>query len=314
MRLAYIGFDKTVLKTNTVLSQHFLEIDYYVMNENQESNSLNFFSLPIVANNVSIPTDESLYTVQHKSVLYKIKNELALLKKNIFSDYRLTGDEITGIRQSHNQQFSFDQIESLVFNKKKKLYQLQHLGRGLLEYDYVILQGHQLVSDQLQLIKQNIVQRPQQQSFLMLNLECAVRYKLHPAHLRHDFIYIDNTNFNSVFDNWYICSYSGNRLSVSLIIPYVNHSSPELQEFVAERTLQILREALSAFEFGAVLSRRISCLDGFVTQKFELNYPKTSSVFPSFDYWTQNKINNYIKNIFATKKKKRNVLFNEKES
>ncbi len=313
MKLAYLGFDKTLLKTNTVLSQYFAEIDYYLVNENLEANSLNFFSLPIMANNVCIPTDESLYTNQHKSVLFKIKNEFTLLKKNIFSDYRLTGDEITGTKKSLKNQFGFSDIESIFFDRKKKNYQLQTRSNGMIEYDYLIIQGHQLVTDQLQTVKQNVIGQQQLQSYLMLNLEFPASYKLHDAHLRQDFIFIDNTNFNTVFDNWYVCSYSANKLTVSLIIPTVQHHSEELQEFVAARSRQVLNDSLSSFEIGPVTKKWISCIDGYVTQKMTVSFPKHSSVFPSFDYWTQNKVNNYIKNIFVVKNKKNPVLFNEKE-
>lgn len=313
MKLAYIGYDKTLLKTNMVLAQHFDRIDSYLIQENLDANHLNFFSLPIMADNVCIPTDESLYTVQHKSVLYKIKNEFTFLKKNLFSDYKLTGDEITGTRKSEKQQFSFAEIESLFFSKKKNRYEIQTRNHGQQEYDYLIVQGHQLVTDQLQAIKQNIVSTPQIQSYLVLNLEFTVKYRLHDQHHRHDFIFIDNTNYNTIFDNWYICSYSGNRLLVSLIIPSANYKSEELTEFIAERTRGVLSNSLKAFEFGAILNRWVSCSDGFETQKLKLNFPKYSAVFPSFDYWTQNKINNYIKNIFVVKNKKNRALFSEKE-
>lgn len=313
MKLAYIGYDRTSLKTNTVLEQHFEFIDNYLIKEDLESNNLNFFSLPIMANNVCIPIDESHYTVRHKSVLFKIKNEFTMLKKNLFADYRLTGDEITGTRKSVKQQFSFDEIESLFFINKTKKYLLQMKGQEPIEYDYLIVQGHQLVTDRLQLLKQNVMRKPQSQSFMVLNLEFTAQYRLHDQHLRHDFIYIDNTNYNTVFDNWYICSYSGNRLLVSLIVPSANYRSEELMEFLAARTRAALSESLKAFEFGPLQNRWISCADGFVTQKLKLNNLAFASVFPSFDYWTQNKINNYIKNIFVVKNKKNSTTDTEKD-
>lgn len=313
MRLAYIGYDRTALKTNTVLEQHFDIIDNYLINDSLESNNLNFFGLPIMADNVCIPIDESLYTAQHKSVLFKIKNEFTMLKKNLFAEYRLTGDEITGTRKSTKQQFSFDEIENLFFIKKKNKYLLQRKGKEPIEYDYLIVQGHQLVTDRLQLLKQNVMSKPQRQSFLILNLEFSAKYRLHDQHLRHDFIYIDNTNYNTVFDNWYICSYSSNRLLVSLFAPSANYRSEELMEFLAARARTALSESLTAFEFGPLQNRWISCADGFVTQKLKLNNPNYASVFPSFDYWTQNKINNYIKNIFVVKNKKNRALYTEKD-
>lgn len=313
MRLAYLGYDKTSLKTNTVLEQHFEAIDNYLVNDNLEANNLNFFNLPIMANNVCIPIDESLYTVQHKSVLYKIKNEFTMLKKNLFADYRLTGDEITGTRKSVKQQFSFDEIESLFFIKKKNKYLLQMKGKEPIEYDYLIVQGHQLVTERLQLLQQNIMRKPQKQSFLILNLEFTAKYRLHEQHLRHDFIYIENTNYNTVFDNWYICSYSGNRLLVSLIVPSANYRSEELMDFLAARARGALSESLKPFEIGQLQNRWISCADGFVTQRVKLNNLSFASVFPSFDYWTQNKINNYIKNIFVVKNKRNRALGTEKD-
>ena len=313
MRLAYLGYDRTSLKTNTVLEQHFDFIDHYLVNDSLEANNLNFFSLPIMANNVCIPIDESLYTVQHKSVLYKIKNEFTMLKKNLFADYRLTGDEITGTRKSTKQQFSFDEIESLYFIKKKNKYLLLRKDKEPIEYDYLIVQGHQLVTEKLQLLRQNIMSQPQMQSYLILNLEFTAKYRLQDQHLRHDFIYVDNTNYNTVFDNWYICSYSGNRLLVSLLVPSANYRTEELMEFLAARARSALCESLKAFELGPLQNRWLSCADGFVTHKLKLNNLSYACVFPSFDYWTQNKINNYIKNIFVMKNRKNRALNTEKD-
>ena len=99
MKLAYLGYDKTVLKAHPVLEQYFGVIDSYLVNTDSEAGSLDLLSLPIMANNVCVPMDETLQTVQHKLVLQEIKNEYVYLKKNILLNYKSTNGEFLGTKK-----------------------------------------------------------------------------------------------------------------------------------------------------------------------------------------------------------------------
>lgn len=313
MKLAYLGYDKTVLKAHPVLEQYFNVIDSYLVNTDSEAGSLDLLSLPIMANNVCIPMDETLQTIQHKLVLQEIKNEYAYLKKNIFLDYKLTDSEFLGAKKALKKQLSIKDVVSIMFDRNLNKHFIQTKGAELEEYDYIIVQAHQLVTDQFQDIKQNIISRPQIQKYSILNIEFAAQYSLNKYHLHHEFIFIDNMRLKTIFDNWYICSISQNKFTVGLYIPFSRYDSNEFLEFITNRTYDVMSKSFESFKIGELLSRSASTSDGFVSHNAKLRYPKKSSVFPSFDYWPQNKINDYIKNLFIYKNKKNRNLFAEKE-
>lgn len=313
MKLAYLGYDKTALKPLPVLEQHFSHIDFYLVNSDQVASDLDFLKLPIMAQNVCIPVDEALQTIKHKLVLHDIRNEYNALKQSLFSGFNLSADEFIGTKKSEKKQFELKDIVSIKFEKKINKHVIERQRHEPQEYNYLIIQGHQLVSDSVQSHRQNIIHRPQTQSFLILNLEFEMQYRLHKQYVHHDFIFIDNISLKTIFDNWYLCSFSQNKLSVGLYIPYAQHQSEEFLDYITGRVRALLSKSFEAFKIEELLSRKVSASDGFVVQALKLNYPKNSSVFPSFDYWPQNKINDYIKNVFVVKNKKNRNLFAEKE-
>lgn len=314
MKLAYLGYDKTVLKTHPVLEQYFDAIDSYLVNIDSEASSLDLLSLPILANNVCIPMDETLQTVQHKLVLREIRNEYIYLKKNVLLDYKSTNGEFLGtLKKSLKKQLNLKDIVSIKFDRRLKKHFVQTKDNEVTEYDYLIVQGHQLVTDLICDIKQNIMSCPQIQSYVVLNLEFSVQYNLHQHHLHHEFVLIDNIRLKTIFDNWYICSRSQNTLTACLLIPFSNYNLTEFLDFITNRIHNILSESFESFKVGELLSRRVSASDGFVSKSAKLKYLKSSTVFPSFDYWPQHKVNDYINNLFIIKNKKNRNLFGEKE-
>lgn len=322
MKLAYVAFDKTALKTHPALEQYFSAIDTYLVNPQSEASDLDILNLAIMADHVFIPSDVTLQTLQHKLVLQKIKNEYLFLKQNIFSGFSFQGEELIGARTAEKQQFDLSEVLSITFDKNRKKHIIQTEGQNFIDYDYLIIEGHQLVSGALAKKNQNIISKTQIQSSLVLNLEFSMQYKLHKQHLHHEFIFIANTELRTLFDNWYLCSLSHNKIGVSLYIPYEQHWQAEFLDFMTQRTHKLISLTFESFAIGELIKRGVSTSDGFVTRNLKLNHTKTSAAFPSFAYWPQNKINDYIKNVFVNKnvigqlqKNKKNLyLFAEKES
>ena len=312
MKLAYLGYDKTSFKTHNVLECYFDQIDSYLVDANLEANDLFFSKLQLIANNVCIPVDETLRTTQHKLVLKEIKNDYAGLKKSISYNYDLPTVKQSKALDYKKKQMVLKDILSINFNKLTNKHEIQTKNFELLEYDYLIIQGHQLVADRIQDIKQNIINKIQVQTHLILNIEFTIKYKIDKQHLKQEFIFIENILLKTIFDNWYICGISQNKISLGLFIPYSQRSSVEFLDFITNRTQDLLNKSFTSFTIGEMLNRWESASDGFVSSKMALRYPRNSSVFPSFVFWTQNKINDYIQNLFVIKNKKNRFLFAEK--
>lgn len=369
MRLAYLAYDKNSLKTHSILKETFSVIDTYLISTEISSfddGHLNLLNLPIMTQNVYIPGNESLQTIQHKLILHKIKNEFNFLKQNIFSKYKLSKEEFSGkpsedfhedlqgdldealdeededssensnigaaikrqktilasLKNSKVRNLSLNAISDLHFDKKTGLYVIQsNLNKEInkepekivFEYDYLIVENHQLVSQALLTKSQNVIKQLHFQSHVVLNLEFPLQYKLHKQYLYHDFIFIENMQLKTIFDNWYICSFSQDRACIRLFIPYDKHQAEDYLNFISDRVYNRICRSFEAFEFKDVQKRWISTSDGFTLKDLKLNFPRNSSIMPSFSFWPQYKINNYIKELMAFNKKRNKRLFMERE-
>ena len=376
MRLAYLAYDKNSLKAHSILKETFSVIDTYLISTEISSfddGHLNLLNLPIMIQNVYIPGNESLQTMQHKLILHKIKNEFNFLKQNIFSKYKLSKEEFSGkssedfnedlhgdldeafddvfdeedenssensnrgaaikrqktilasLKNSKVRNLSLNAISDLHFNKKTGLYVIQsNLNNEIskepekpekivFEYDYLIVENHQLVSQALLTKSQNVIKQLHFQSHVVLNLEFPLQYKLHKQYLYHDFIFIENMQLKTIFDNWYICSFSQDKACIRLFIPYDKHQAEDYLNFISDRVYNRICRSFEAFEFKDVQKRWVSTSDGFTLKDLKLNFPRNSSIMPSFSFWPQYKINNYIKELMAFNKKKNKRLFMERE-
>lgn len=328
MKLAYFGYDKTALKVQLVLEQYFTGIDYYLVKSSLDGNSANntshldLLNIPIMTSNVCIPSDEVLRTTQHKLILHQIKNEYNFFKKNIFTEFAVNNEELTGTKRCTKKQFNLADITSVIFNKKTNKHGIQieekNQVQKIMEYDYLIMEGHQLVCDYFQDKKQNIISRFQTQSYVILSLEFLIEYKLHKQYVHHDFIFIDNILLRTIFDNWYFCSLSQNKINVALYIPSGQDMSEEFLDFISQRTYKLLSDSLEAFAIGELVRHEILPSNGFIIKGLKINNRENAAVFPSFTFWSQNKVNDYIKSVFIakniTKNKKNTNLFREKET
>jgi len=317
MKLAYLAFDKTALRTHSELAPYFSGIDTYLLNMQVEARDLDIFNLPIMTSHVFIPRDVGLQTIQHKLILKKIKSEYFFLKQNIFSGFKFSSEEPVIVSHSEKQLYNLSDIAAIIFNKVSKKYNIQTKDQNLIEYDYLIIEGHQLVSDSVQNKDQNIINKLQRQSAIILNLDFSAHYKWHKQHQYHEFIFVNNTEIRTVFDNWYFCRVSHDKVSVSLYIPFELHESEDFLNFVTARTHKLFSQTLEPFNISSIseglVCRSFSASDGFVIKNMTLRHAKNSAVFPSFSFWPQHKINDYIQNAFVIKNKKNSYLFREKE-
>ncbi|MEK6627764.1 MAG: hypothetical protein AABY53_03990 [Bdellovibrionota bacterium] len=329
MKLAYLAYDKTALKALSMLEQYFSTIDIYLIEPELESSELDLLNLSVMALNVLIPHDAARQTMQHKLVLKKIKDEFAFLKKNIFFTDNSSNavfseesniefdEESIGIKKAKKQQFKLADISKIHFDSDINKYVIQMLGhkqgQDNAEYDHLIIEGHQLTSSSVATKSKGLISKPQIQSHVVLNLQFEIQYKLHKQHLHHEFIFIENTELKTIFDNWYLCSLQHNKMCISLLIPNEQYQSEEFLKFITYRVREVLCRSFNCFDIKELVARNISAADGFVMTKLKLNHTHFSTVFPSFAYWSQNRINDYIKNIFEKKNKKNKYILAEKE-
>ncbi|MEQ1722545.1 MAG: hypothetical protein ABL930_05175, partial [Pseudobdellovibrio sp.] len=218
MRLAYLGYDKNVFKSISFLAQHFQQIDTYLLNYDNPTNDSDIYDLPVMAANVYISKDHSLYTEQHKSVMQKINLEYSLFKKSISSTEAKQLRADTEETKCEKNDLRIVDIVSIDFDQKSNKYIIKNKYQGNFEYDYLIIQDHQIISDLFKQKKQSLFKGDSDQFYAMLSLEFAIKAKLDNEVQEQEFIFVENTRIKSIFDNWYICKISQQQITINFYI------------------------------------------------------------------------------------------------
>lgn len=314
MKLAYLGYDRTVFKTYSVLATCFTHIDSYLCDYDFGASDSDFLDLPIMAENVLIPKDVSIQTAKHKHVLKSIENEYQSFKSNIYRKEKLYKDAHASEKKIIPNHFALRDIIRLKFDTDNNKYVIEGRDKDPIQYDYVIIQNHQIVADVLYDQGHNLFSLLPMQSNVLLNLDFAIERLYEGDHLPNECLYVHNTKLKTIFDNWYICWLNDENLRVSLLISSDQYKSQDFIDFIVNRTSKVMSEVFESIRIKEIIATHITATDGFDLQNAKLNYPKYTAVFPSFAYWSQEKINYYIKNMFFAKNRKNQALFYGKES
>lgn len=314
MKLAYIGYDRTVFKTYSVLATCFSHIDSYLVDYDFGASDSDFLDLPIVAENVYIPRDTSLHTDKHREVLKNIENEYNSFKSNIYRHENLYKEAHATEQKITQNHFDLKDIIRIKFDTDNNKYVIEGSERDSIQYDYLIVQNHQIVADLIYDQGHNIFSLLPMQANVLLNVDFSVENRNRARHLENECIYIHNTRLRTIFDNWYICWLNDENLRISLLIPNEQYKNAEFSEFIVGRTREIVEKAFESVTIKELIATHITATDGFDLQNARLNFPKYTAIFPSFAYWSQEKINYYVKNLFLAKNKNNRALFYNKDS
>jgi hypothetical protein len=320
MKLAYIAYDRTALKAHFVLEQHFERIDTFLVDSEKPIAQLDFADLPLMAHNTYIQHKNETQTQAHKKVLSRIQDEYSFFKNQIYANEKINHSDVKKLsppaiaRSVVKNIFPINELVGFSYNKKSYKHYFKTLkNAALLDYDYVIIQNHQLVTDALEGKEQNIFTTKGALQDVVLNINFSLKHKISSLSLDNECIYISNIELKSIFDNWYICQIGSEIINVSLLVPFKQYKDPKYFEFIQKRTARAMQLAFTSFEVGELLSHCIFATDGFSEQVIALNYKKSTALFPSFTYWSEDKINAYVNTVFFGKNLKNKILFTEKE-
>lgn len=313
MKLAYIGYDRTVFKTYSVLATCFSHIDSYLVDYDFGASDSDFLDLPVMAENVYIPRDPALHTVKHKSILQNIEAEYNSFKSNIYRRENLYQEAHASERKIIQNHFDLKDIIRIHFDTDDNKYIIEGRDKDPIQYDYLIIQNHQIVADVLYDQGHNIYALLPMQANVLLNVDFSVENRYSGQHLENECLYIHNTRLRTIFDNWYICWLNGENLRVSLLIPNDRYKIPEFTDFITRRTREIVEKVFESVTIRELIATHITATDGFDLQNARLNYPKYTAVFPSFAYWSQEKINYYVNNMFLARNRGNRALFYGKD-
>jgi hypothetical protein len=304
MKLAYIAMDRTAHKAHGVLERHYSTVDFYLADSNSKTLNIDVAELPIMAGNVCIPVSRSLRTVQHNLVMQEIKSEHTLLLGSIYPRKNLQNENLDAVPLTSGNIKNISDIHYIAYNREKQKYLFECVGEtAVTEYDFLVIQDNQYVMSLLLDKQRDLFMSFTEQTKVILNFDFEVKHFTRFNEDR-DFLFVDNCRQKTIHDNWYICQLRDKRISVSLYIPLEMQNSPSYLDFLAKRVTSVLNAAFDVFKVGALLSKSVLACDGFYTHRAKLRYGKSSVLIPTFTFWSQPKINNYISHLIKGKHNK----------
>jgi hypothetical protein len=314
MRLAYLGYDKNVIKSYATLAGYFQQIDTYLLNYDNEINNSDIYELPVMAANVYISKEHGFQTEQHKLVLRKINLEHNMLKKSISSVDKIELNVGQDESKCDKNYFKIVDIADINFDKKINKYFIQTKQQVSFEYDYIIVQDHKIVSELFKRKNQNLFKGESDQFYAMLNLDFSIKANLTNEVSVQEFIFVENTQVKSIFDNWFICKISQHKISINFYIPFKQRHNEEFIDFLIQRTRATFGKTFITFKMGDILNKSILTTNGFAKNHISTINKQSSFIFPSFSYWSEKRVAGFIHNVFLAKNKKNKLFFSEKEN
>ena len=127
--------------------------------------------------------------------------------------------------------------------------------------------------------------------------------------LDKQFIFIENSNINSLDDNWYLADLAGNTLKISLLIPFEMQSNQDYIEFLNKRITEMINDRIVTLSIIKMLKSFTLPADGFFSYRAKLRQTRQTALVPGFYFWKQNKVNSYLNNLLKSKTAKNDPNF-----
>ena len=304
MKLAYIAMDRTAHKAHGMLEKHFSTVDFYLADASSKTLNIDLAELPIMAANVCIPAERSLRTVKHNLVMQEIRQEYGNLLSNIYTRKNLQNENLESMPLTSGNIKNISDIHYISFNKEQQKFLFECVGvAGATDYDFLIVQDNQYVMSLLLDKQRDLFVSFTEQAKVILNFDFEAKH-LSKFVEATDFLFVDNFQQKSIFDNWYICQLREDRISVSVYIPFAMQNSADYVDFLAKRVASVLNGTFDLFKVGLLLNKHILACDGYYMHRARLRYSKNGALIPTFTFWSQPKINNYLSLLIKSKNNK----------
>jgi hypothetical protein len=95
---------------------------------------------------------------------------------------------------------------------------------------------------------------------------------------------------------------SEGQIFVNFLFHETESKSHDFLKFITERVKKILVSKLTLFEINELVKRNLICIDQFTEIDSYFLENKTLHQVPSFTYWSDEQVNNYLTHMFKSAK------------
>lgn len=293
MKIAYLGYDLSSVRTDAFFKSKDLQVSYFLTYPHASPSYLPFGQTGLLTEKIMIDAISNDRTSAQASYFDKLKKQHAFLQ-NELACAEVKSVEFPASSENPSVINDMQTIIDIQYESKSKKVLIEIEKHGVEEFDFIISEQHILIS--LELEKRNIflfnksLKTPLVWTTFSFRLNYAdgINYEMKNS----SFFLILDPDRESVSDNWFHCQMVGKRLYVSTLLPYTQVMNPSFQKFSAERIQQQLREKIQFVVVSELESVTLSTVAA--DYKSNLLRIKAAGVVPNFSFWTDAQINSYL--------------------
>lgn len=297
MKLAYIGYDLNCLKAQTALTRHFSEITFFLIEQREVVPALAFENIPVFADGIMIPRENELRTPKHLAIRKKIKKQYEEFKNELFGELKTKKSELAnGTSKASFQVESLSDVGDVFFDSKKAKVYIERKNRGTEEFDFMLIENHQMIAERLRDFKNSPLSGTTMNSHVWFSVQFNFELKSprEGVAVPHNLLLINNSDSESIIDNWYFCQLDKGLATIQQWVPFNQHANRDYQKFIIARTRAVIEQQLDYIQLRDQKDQYVDSTSGFCFKKASLANAKLSAEAPSFAFWSTDKIDSFV--------------------
>lgn len=303
IKIAYIGYDQSAFLAYPGLSDTTEQVQFFLIHPEQNNNFTDFDSIDIFVNHVMIPANTTERTAEHSRQFAKVKENYQELHRWIcsfkFADETAETKKEKLITTESNLKdniINASQIVDIRSDERQKKCFIEIKQKGLKEFDFIIIEDHDLVLQFFQGKNINYFNKMSSQSrtwvgykYKMTNLSSPEAFKK-PM----DCFAVDESGMDSIVDNFSLVHLSQHELIVWQWLPTYQIDNPQFDRFILDR-IQILVAKKFPFlnlkaEEPIKIKTTVNC-----EHKPKKYLDSTFLSVPNFSFWKSKTVADYLK-------------------
>ncbi len=307
MKLAYIAYDATSLKTQNILSKNFGEIEYFFVQPNSRRTDAVFEEWPILTDSLCIPAEKLFQTKQHELALGQVRSQYEKLKSELLGPAMGLKQITKDPGASAIMTSPFNEIKDIFFDSSKQKVIIEKGTLGTSEYDFLIVENHQLIASEIKHIKSQLFSIQPAHSHVWYSIGFTYQLKKNRVGFLPDrkFFFVKDRKNCALVDNWYGCHFEkSGQVIVQQWVPFNQYQNLDYKRFMIERTRAAIE---TEFDFLTSLEYSNSYVEstaGYCTQRGRAKKSKLSAVVPPVCFWSQLQIDSVFTQLMEPKIKK----------
>ncbi len=305
MRLAYIGYDLNSLKAQAALGRHFSDVTFFLVEQNRPVIPVAFENIALLVDGVTVPSENEFRTMKHKSVFKKIKAQYEQFETELFGGVKAFMQPLTSPKSNFKIE-SFSDVGDLFFDAKKSKVHLERKSQGTDEFDFLMIENHQMISDTLMHFKNSPLSGKTTHSHAWFSVQFSYELKS-PRNGTIDslqLMLINNSKNESLIDNWYFCHLDQGSITIQQWVPFSQYAHLDYQKFMIARTKEVVEKKLDFIHLLELKDQYVDSTSGFSQSEAGLKNARLSAMAPSFAFWSAEKIESYVREALDMKIKK----------